>query len=263
MFLSEIIDIVLFETGQFFFSTTTAAGTNPMSCLGISKELFYTGILKRELGLYERYRPDVYTFNVYASPTGNAESTVVFSETTTPGLQESYMSPFDPRLGSKSRDPGRIPEWIQQVVPVNVLTTAGILYLIHESRFINTGERTIIHEPRTFLWQYEKPILFVTETGGMDITAAYKYQRIESYDSQGNLEDIEFVSMEPGKDSIFIDLVIGKFLQAVGRSRRAFQLNDSPIQYDATELVAEGVERYAQATEQLYEQSEWWSAIGT
>jgi hypothetical protein len=46
MLLSELETIILCESGSFILGA--------MECLGISKELFYKGIVKRELGTYER-----------------------------------------------------------------------------------------------------------------------------------------------------------------------------------------------------------------
>lgn len=254
MFLTELIDVVMCVSGQFI--------VGDISCLGINKEIFYKGVVKPTLKFYERYRPLEYTFNRVALPTGNAEATIIFGEADSIG---DVFSPdiFDPRVALANRDPGRIPKWISSVVPVNVLTVAGILYLIQETRFTNVSEQSILHEPRTFLWHYEEPILYVTETGNMDITAHYSYIKEEVRDSEANLLDVDMDGLDEGKDQIFIDLVIGKFLQKIGRSRRAFQLNDLPITNDAEALVGEGIELEREARERLYEQSNWWQSIGT
>jgi len=258
MLLTELIDIVLCESGQFI------AGGN-LDCLGISTDLFHRGIARPMCALYERYRPLTITFNRTALPTGNAEATVIFGEPDSAGFiaDPATFEAFDPRVSLANRDPSRIPKWISSVVPVNVLTVAGILYLIQETRFTNVGEQSIMHEPRTFLWTYEAPILYLTETGGMDITAHYSYVREETFDSEGKIVEVDFDILDEGADRIFIDLVIGKFLQKVGRSRRAFVLNDLPIVTDASELVGEGIEREREARERLYEQSNWYDAIGT
>jgi hypothetical protein len=210
------------------------------------------------------YRPDIYEFNRQAVPTGNAEATITFAESLD-SLGEiigaESQNVFSPFVSERNRDPGRVPLWIMEVTPVNVLTVAGILYLIQETRFTSVAEQSILHEPRTFLWKYEAPILYLTETGLMDIRAAYTYQRIEIYDADNKLVDVNFVNVDEGKDEIFIDMVLGKFLQKIGRSRRAFTLEGQPVQYDATELVSEGIEIYAQAKERLYDQSAWYEAI--
>ena len=264
MLLTELVEVILCESGQFI--------AGDLDCLGINLNQLYKGIVLRELQTYQRYRPDTYTFNRTARPTGNAEATVDFFD-----QRDSVDMPipfkdggvFDANHAGHNVDPGRVPLWVSQVTPVNVLTTAGILYLIQETRFTNVGEQSILHEPRTFLWHYERAkdkssgILYLTETGKMDITAHYEYHRVETFDIDGNLIDVEFENLEEGKDEIFIDMVLGKFMHKVGRSRRAFTLNNSPVQFDAEQLVQEGTQIYDQAKERLYEQGDWWNAIGT
>lgn len=256
MLLTELIDIILCESGQFI---TSPPGTPLLECLGINTEMFFKGIVRPMCKLYERYRPLTYTFNRTAIASGNAEGVIVFGEDS---ADPASFSVFDPRVGRLSQDPGRIPKWISSVVPVNVLTTAGILYLIQETRFTNVAEQSILHEPRTFLWRYEAPILYVTETGTMDITAHFSYIKFEIFDSNGNIVDYDMEDLDEGKDRIFVDLVLAKFLQKVGRSRRAFRLNDLPIEYDAEALVGEGIELEREARERMYEQSNWYDAIG-
>ena len=259
MLLTELIDIVMAESGQFI--TSDPGAENPLECLGVSKELFYKGIVRPICALYERYRPLTRHFNRTALPTGNAEATVIFgSGDADPDFDASEI--FDPRVALANRDPGRTPKWISEVIPVNVLTVAGILYLIQETRFTNVAEQSLLHEPRTFLWRYEAPILYLTETGGMDITAHYSFVREELFDSEGKFVDVDMEDVDEGTDRIFIDLVIAKFLKKIGRSRRAFRLNDLPIEYDAAELVGEGIELEREARERLYEQSNWWQSIG-
>lgn len=265
MLLTEVVNILLCESGQWI--------SGDLQCLGINLNQLYKGILIREISTYERYRPDVYQFNRFAHPTGNAESTVDFFDTSLnspDGMPVPFHDGgiFDANHAGHNMDPGRVPSWIQQVVPVNVLTTAGILYLINETRFTNVGEQSILHEPRTFLNHYERAkdkssgILYLTETGRMDITAAYEYHRIETYDMDGNLIEVDFVNIEEGKDEILLDLWLGKFMQKIGRARRAFTLNNSPVTFDSEQLVSEGTQIYDQAKERLYEQSSWYEAIG-
>lgn len=250
------------ESGQFIVSGG-AAGVNPLDCLGVSTELFHKGIVKPVCKLYERYRPLTHTFNRTALPSGNAEGIIIFGSGDDSNPDPDTTDIFDPRVALANRDPGRPPKWVSSVVPVNVLTVAGILYLIQETRFTNVAEQSILHEPRTFLWHYENPILYTTETGTMDITAHYSYIREEIFDSDGKLVDVDMEDVDEGVDRIFIDLVLAKFLQKVGRSRRTFRLNDLPIEYDAEAMVSEGIELEREARERMYNQSNWYDALGT
>jgi hypothetical protein len=262
MFLSEILDNIIQEAGQFIIGD--------LSCFGWSKEKFLNSLVINELKFYERYRPLTFRFNRRADQLANGQASLFFSNKDSTGAHDGSQDAglvFNQRVGELNRDPGLVPEWISSVIPVNVLTTAGILYLIQETRFINTSERSILHEPRTFLWHYEHDdnhgILYTSETGKMDITAHYKYPVIDMVDSNGNFVDAEIKYLDAGKDEIFLDIILGRFLVSVGRSRRLATLNNSPINFDAAELVSEGTEMMKEARERLYEQSQWWSAIGT
>jgi hypothetical protein len=261
MLLTEIIDVILCESGEFV--------SGDLECIGISKELLYKGIVKREIETYQRYRPATFHFNRLAIPSGNAEAVIFFSKEDSSGTHDGSGDAgnvFDQRVGIFNRDPGGVPRWVSSVIPVNVLTTAGILYLIQETRFTNVGEQSILHEPRTFLINYERDsehgVLYVTETGKMDIIAHYDYPRVEMYDIDGKLVDVDIKFIEEGKDEVFLDMVLGKFMEKVGRSRRKFTLNNSPIQFDGQELASEGDQIYQQAKERLYDGANWYDAIG-
>lgn len=260
--LNHIIDETLVESGQFI--------TGDLSCIGFDKKRFFNAIVMSELNHYERYRPLTFRFNRYADQHANGQAAVFFSKADSTGIHDGSHDAgniFTHRVGVFNRDPGMVPKWISEVVPVNTLSSAGILYLLQETRFHNTSENSILHEPRTFLWHYEGDcehgILYTTETGNMDITAHYEYPVTEMVDSNGVLIDAELHYINDGKDKILMDLIVGKFLISLGRSRRAFTLNNSPINFDASELVAEGQELVNQATQELYNQSNWYDALGT
>ena len=54
-------------------------------------------------------------------------------------------------------------------------------------------------------------------------------------------------------DDEFFEILTGKFMKALGRSRRAFTINELPITMDASELVSEGDEMIRAAEESLVE----------
>ena len=262
MLLSELIQDILSESGQFIIGD--------LECIGLDRRKFLESVVLNELKFYQRYRPLTFRFNRVANQHANGQASIFFSNQDSTGAHDGSADAgkvFSQRVGVFNRDPGMIPMWVSEVVPVNVLTTAGILYLIQETRFINVSERSILHEPRTFLWHYEHDedhgILYTTETGRMDITAHYQYPVIDMVDSTGKLIDAELKYIDPGKDEIFLEIILGRFLVTLGRSRRAFTMNSSPINFDASELVAEGTEKEREAKERLYENSNWWQSIGT
>lgn len=57
--------------------------------------------------------------------------------------------------------------------------------------------------------------------------------------------------------SIFLGLLHGKMMQVLGKSRRAFQISDSPILMDGDALVADGVALYDKSLEDLQTQSDY------
>lgn len=262
MLLSELIDNILQESGQFI--------VGDLACIGWNKKRFLDGTVLNELKLYERYRPLTFRFNRRADQFANGQASIFFSTQDSLGAHDGSFDAgvvYNHRVGLFNRDPGMVPKWVSEVVPVNVLTSAGVLYLIQETRFINTSERSILHEPRTFMWEYERDedhgILYTTETGKMDITAHYEYPVIDMVDSEAVFVDADLQYIDAGKDEIFLDIILGRFLISIGRSRRLAVLNNSPISFDAGELVSEGTEMVKEARERLYEQSNWWQSIGT
>jgi len=53
-------------------------------------------------------------------------------------------------------------------------------------------------------------------------------------------EEYEILTLDLVRDSVFVMLIQGMFLQGIGKSRRAFTLNDLPIAMDAAEIASEG-----------------------
>lgn len=58
-----------------------------------------------------------------------------------------------------------------------------------------------------------------------------------------------------------LDLVCADFMIAVGRSRRSFQLSDSPVIIDGADLIAEGRELRAEVVEFLHEEQDLWMTM--
>lgn len=58
-------------------------------------------------------------------------------------------------------------------------------------------------------------------------------------------------------ESPFVNLFIAKFMISVGRSRKAFLLNDLPLSMDADSMVSEGQELYQSTKEYIMETSRY------
>jgi len=106
-------------------------------------------------------------------------------------------------------------------------------------------------------WSYEKPKLFLrfqSDIYQYTYIIPHKYIHDEDIDKCGIESLNEF-------DSNFLNLIIGKFLMTVGRSRRAFVLNDIPFNMDADQLYSEGKDLYDSAVETVRSNSSFQLAI--
>ena len=267
MLLSEIRDQILMESGQLYFLLDDTADS--LQCLGFTMGQFWRTLGLRILRIYEKYRPLTYQFNRTASATGSlGQSYVLFGTDSNGNFGEADNNQVwsTANVGEFNLDPGYVPQWISKVQPTITLSSAGIFYLLQMSSFVNSGEFSRLHEPRTYLHKYErdenKGVLYVTEIGRLEVVAHYQFPYEEITDSVGNITDVDILHMTLFKDDLYIELLKGMFTQAIGRSRRSFLLEGNPVQIDADAMVNEGKEIYAAAMQTLQERSLWWTAIG-
>ena len=265
--LADLEELVLIESGQF------VAAKNVIQ-LGLSRERFWSSIVKNRLSLYQRYRPITRKFNRESSFAKSYGAHVFFG----------YYSgkAFDKRKTDDNPTPydGDIPSWISSVVPTETGNKRGDYINLMNYEHYNEGEyRSLVVVPRPFQWKYETGvreytennidkkdkygILYLIEEGVLDITAHYDYEITENEDSSGLLipDETYIDGADEGKDKILIDLIIGRFLITVGRARRMFRLEQFPVEADATELVAEGQEIQERAMEALYDQAVFYHAF--
>lgn len=105
-----------------------------------------------------------------------------------------------------------------------------------------------------YYWRYEKPLLFFNYP--RDIYQ-YSYIANRKYDAEKRI----FEDLDIDSDFAFVDIITGRFMMILGRSRRAFSLNDVPIVNDGSDLVSEGKEILESAYESIKESSYWYHAI--
>ena len=158
-----------------------------------------------------------------------------------------YYNRYMPREGrfnidvSNSREytfTSDIPKWISDCVPVRI---SGLPYFMRDA----LGWQNDL-EKQNFLFTYETPKLTVMYAGQFDIHAVYDHELTVN---DTTLSTIDY------KDYLFLDMMLGYFLLGLGRSRRAFTLNDMPITTDADLLVSEGQEKLAEAKDKVEELS--------
>lgn len=232
MTLDDLIDYVMTESGQFI--------VGELETTQIDRHRFHL-IVKRALAVYGRYKPESQRLNVSINNSADLSQGV-----------------------------DRTPDWISRVVPLGTggtdsLTGKTAAAFIYGSTMGNgLSDPTYDRPPmRSMPWEYNAPILSVYGPDDMyDVTAHYEPALTDIVrDDQNKVTDARLNGVGY-RDEHFLDLLVGYFLIALGRSRRAFTLNDLPVTMDGDQMVSEGNEKVQTAREALQEQSSWALALG-
>lgn len=93
-----------------------------------------------------------------------------------------------------------------------------------------------------FYWRYDKPVLYTRYPEG-----EYIMQCIADHEYNTTTKVVDTIELHDK----FVTMLVGRFLQTVGRSRRAFTLTDIIINVDADTMVAEGKEIYDNTVEEI------------
>jgi len=221
MLLSELIDIVITESGQFILGDDTR---EVLDCSNISIERFWI-IAERALRYYEKHLPRKEKINI-----------------------EVVGQVFEFDVGT---NPVVNPTWVSTVRPVGL--TQGVL--LRENLFPTSSL-----QPRTMVWEHRGSILYVSEDGTMDVVLCYPYITVKTTVATMLTEvDIQGITLSNNK---YIDLVVAEFLIALGRSRRAFNLQELPIEMDASTLVDEGLDLRERTREAITTTNDWFESVG-
>jgi hypothetical protein len=210
MLLQEIFERTLLESGQFQL---------PPDKLELNVDRFKT-LVQIVLGLYNRYNP----LNVALYKNIAYLRQYTFTEENTPG-------PLRSKDGLTLVNGGP-PDWILDLIPVRI---SGVYpYFLREY----DRPKSNVEVKTDFPWEYRNPTLTVPIVGEFDISAVYFHRLTEKIlnDSTVTYE----ISSINDLDDNFFKLCAAKFLKGIGRSRRAFTMNDLPILSDGAELVSEG-----------------------
>lgn len=234
MKLSEILDYVMIESGQWI--------VGDLDDMSLNYEKFWT-LCRSVLNTYHKSIPYTINENVWVSKMHTFQK--VWDDEGLPINQRTLI-----------RD---IPLWVSSVLPVgySALTNMALgiqLFLATDSAGSQLGQ------PVNWIWRYEAPNLYVPYTGELDIRSHsnYPYELIRG--SSNLLVDVDIPGLN--YDESFLKIVTGKFLQAIGRSRRAFTLTDIPVSIDGNDLVTEGKELEAEGRELLEARTHWHFSIG-
>jgi hypothetical protein len=173
-------------------------------------------------------------------------------------------------VGYDASDPdsivfGEPPIKITQAVPITTMNVLGTFSMWSQYSpmlgVIGGNPGTRIPANRMGIYKYLRPVLYVRESGRYDVHCNYRYQAIEtlSSDTTPVLTEVELI-MHDKEMKLFLDLCSARFLETVGRVRRAFTQDDLQITTDAKELVEEGMKMYEDARTQMYNRQEWYKA---
>jgi hypothetical protein len=223
MDLAEIFQLVVIKSGQFLLKT---------EALELDESRFRI-LVDNALATYNKYCPIDRTFPLYV----NSPRTYTFTS---------------------SSEPLGIPEEVVSITPTRVYGV-NPYFLKSINQYKTQSEN--LEDRAEVPFRYEKPKLTLPFSGRYRIHAFYHYQIVETTDLDGDIVmSIPYLTSE--QTGLF-ELVRGMFLQGIGRSRRAFTLNDMPIAMDAAELTAEGKEIEDAAMETITNaQSKMWLAYG-
>ena len=221
--LTEMEEIIMLESGEYLLES--------LENLTLDASKLWV-LAKRVLKFYNSKRPFTYSHNVTVS-----------------GKSHTYVTGVN--YGP--------PVWISSVVPV---TSSNVMDVYSMMSNKTIGEMSSLEIPRAFVWKYENPKLYCSESGTMDVTEVHDHQYELTTDTTGKVTEVTFSTLNERDDPLFFELLVARFLMMLGRSRRAFTMNDLPIQMDGSELVSEGQELWRETQEKLEETDRWWLALG-
>lgn len=127
--------------------------------------------------------------------------------------------------------PDGIPEWVSQVKASPYIPGVYVAYDPLSTMISQARGMVASHS-----WEYLKPTLNIAFSGNLDVTCHYKYPiEMEEGDTKV-LTEVIIKDME--RDDTFSKLVLAKFLETIGRSRRSFILTDVNVTIDADAAIA-------------------------
>lgn len=151
------------------------------------------------------------------------------------------------------------PKWISEVIPV---TGANSSYDIFRRKFFYSTGGEEIRNPTMCIWRYDKPYLSCSAIGDFECIAFYDHKIVKDpgWGDGCKSADLPTISLED--DEILIELITAQFMITLGRSRRAYKLDQMPLQTDDSELISDGNALYEQAYQRLLDNSSWVYAMG-
>lgn len=221
MLLSEIKEEVITRSGQFILDADRLEVDDPR----------FLRLVKTALRQLNKYSPKDLKFTIEA---GNQVYT------------------FDTGAG----DPV-VPEWISDVLPLRASGNFSVFAITESDHGTFFGPGTVAPDAdlvkRKFAFEYRKPDLFLPFQGRFQVHAV-NYWAVTK--DANNADEIIGIEVEEE----FFNLVLAYFLQALGRFRRAFTLNEVSVEFDAAQLVDEGSTLEEKTIEAMADDSKFYLA---
>jgi hypothetical protein len=138
------------------------------------------------------------------------------------------------------------PDWVSDIHPSRLFGLNP--YFIFKNMAPNSNPYLI--DKTQMPWTYRKPELYVPMSAEWDVHGVWKHRIVETQSpTEGFIFDVP--TLDEQDSDKFIKLLQAFFLQGIGRSRRAFTMNDLPITMDASDIAGEGITMEEQALDDL------------
>lgn len=181
-----------------------------------------------------------------------------------PFVKEYVISAVYPRqfrfTPEYDEEMGRVPDWISEVNPVQFSGISLASFYMGNTNFLgNTPSELIV--PINAPWRYNKPVLTLPLSCKYEVKACFKHKVTNTEPDVDGKKQYEVLTIDID-DTVFFKLLQAYFLMGIGRSRRAFTLNDLPIIMDADAIASEGKEMEESAKEELNSVQKFYLSMG-
>jgi hypothetical protein len=207
-----------------------------VNAIELNKDKFRV-LVERALAFYSKHCPYDQYMNVR---TGNSRNIVFTKDIVCAETGNEFLD---------------VPDWISSASPVRAYSVPrSVLSKIYDP-LSNPDLINKVQLP----WTYRKPTLYLPINAEWEILGVWYHKVIETEDSEGIHYNVPTIS---DADENFFTLLQGLFLQGIGKSRRAFTMNDLPITMDASEIASDGLELENKAREEIELHQKFYLAMG-
>ena len=210
---------MLIRGGQYILTPTNVT---------LDQDRFVT-LVRDSLRFFNKYCPRSTKFNLFVPGGGGGGGIFIFTDD---------FAANGETLGIPHMISGVVPVRLSGTIPLSLRAFFGGATSLDGRTLVDSSIYDVTKNP--YPVEFRNNTLYTPLEGDHDITALYLHQVTSEVVDGRTVYDVPGVDVLDGTYENFFELLFGKFLQALGRSRRAFTIQDLPIQTDASELVAEG-----------------------